>query len=425
MYKLRLFILLIIAFNIKLNAQNTVHLCEGENHNFGIPFTNGSVYNWQVQNSTIAIITSGNGTEHITLDLNNPGVFQLLVEEVDVNGCNGYDSILVEIHALPNPSILALGPISFCEGDSVLLQLDSNYVSNIWNNGINLTYTYIYSPGNYFATVIDTNGCSNISNYIYVDVNQNPIADYIIDGVCLNSPTTFINNSILQTGNISTLIWYLGNGEVLNGDSVTYTYTNLGSYNTELLVISDLGCRDTISKIFSIFNNPTAEFTFNPKTISTLMPDINFINTSENTFSVLWDFDDSTTSFLENPMHEFENPGIYNVMLTVSDTNFCVDSVVHKITMYYDYVLYIPNSFTPNGDGDNDKFGPVGLRMEKFKSYQFIIYNRWGDQVFITEKFSEKWDGIDAQSGVYNWVVILKDELGEIRKEVGEVILIK
>ena len=425
MYKLRFFILLIIAFNIKLNAQNMVHLCEGENHNFGVPFTNGSVYNWQVQNSTIAIITSGNGTEHITLDLNNPGVFQLLVEEVDVNGCNGYDSILVEIHALPNPSILALGPISFCEGDSVLLQLDSNYVSNIWNNGISLTYTYIDSTGNYFATVIDTNGCSNISNYIYVDVNQNPIADYIIDGVCLNSPTTFINNSILQTGNISTLIWYLGNGEVLHGDSISYTYTNLGSYNTELLVISDLGCRDTISKIFSIFNSPTAEFTFSPKTISTLMPDINFINTSENTFSVLWDFDDSTTSFLENPIHEFEDPGIYNVMLTVSDTNFCVDSVVHKITMYYDYVLYIPNSFTPNGDGDNDKFGPVGLRMEKFKSYQFIIYNRWGEQVFITEKFSEKWDGIDAQSGVYNWVVILKDELGEIRKEVGEVILIK
>jgi len=425
MYKLRLVILLIFAFNVKLNAQNMVHLCEGENHNFGLPFTNGSVYNWQVQNSTIATITSGNGTEHITLDLNNPGVFQLLVEEVDVNGCNGYDSILVEVHALPNPSILALGPISFCEGDSVLLQLNSNYVSNIWNNGISLTYTCIDSTGNYFATVIDTNGCSNISNSIYVDVNQNPIADYIIEGSCLNSPTTFINNSILQTGDISTLIWYLGNGEILNGDSVTYTYTNLGSYNTKLIVISDLGCSDTISKLFSILSNPIAEFTFSPKTISTLNPDMSFTNTSINSFPVIWDFDDSTTSLLENPMHEFENPGIYNVMLTVSDTNLCVDSIVHKIIMYYDYVLYVPNTFTPNGDGENDEFGPIGLRMEKYESYQFIIYNRWGEQVFITELVSEKWDGIDTQSGIYNWVVILKDELGEIRKETGKVMLIK
>lgn len=425
MYKLRLVILLIIAFNVKLNAQNMVHLCEGENHNFGVPFTNGSVYNWQVQNSTIAVITSGNGTEHITLDLNNPGVFQLLVEEVDVNGCNGYDSILVEIHALPNPSILALGPVSFCEGDSVLLQLDSNYISNIWNNGINLTYTYIDSTGNYFVTVVDTNGCSNTSNSIYVDVNQNPIADYSIDGVCLNTPTTFLNNSILQTGNISTLIWYLGNGEVLHGDSVIYTYTHLGSYTTTLLVISDLGCSDTISKAFSILNNPTAEFTFSPKIISTLIPEITFTNTSINTSSVLWNFDDSTTSLLENPIHEFENPGVYNVMLTVSDTNLCVDSVVHRITMYYDYVLYIPNTFTPNGDGVNDTFGPIGLRMEKYESFQFIIYNRWGEQVFITEDILKKWDGIDAQSGVYNWVVLLKDELGEIRKEIGEVRLIK
>ena len=112
-------------------------------------------------------------------------------------------------------------------------------------------------------------------------------------------------------------------------------------------------------------------------------------------------------------------------MLTVSDTNLCVDSVAHKIIMYYDYVLYVPNTFTPNADGDNDKFGPIGFRMEKYESYQFIVYNRWGGQVFITELVSEKWDGIGAQSGIYNWVVIIKDELGAIRKESGTVRLIK
>ena len=82
MYKIRLFILLIFAFNIKMNAQNTVHLCEGENHNFGVPFNNGSIYNWTIDNSTIALITSGNGTEHITVDLHSPGVLKLLVEPI-------------------------------------------------------------------------------------------------------------------------------------------------------------------------------------------------------------------------------------------------------------------------------------------------------------------------------------------------------
>ena len=136
MNRLKLVILLTFVFAIQLNAQNVVHLCVGENHNFGVPATLSSVYNWQIQGDpTIATITSGNGTEHIIIDLNNIGMFQLLVEEVDVNGCSGYDSVLVEVHALPMPNITAIGPISFCEGDSVLLQLDSIYVDNIWNNG--------------------------------------------------------------------------------------------------------------------------------------------------------------------------------------------------------------------------------------------------------------------------------------------------
>ena len=184
MRKLTAIILLLIAFATQVVAQSTVHLCAGTNHNFGVPYTVGSSYNWQVQaNTAIATITSGNGTEHIIMDLNNSGVFQLLVEEIDVNGCSGYDSILVEIHALPNPNIFALGPISFCEGDSVLLQVDSNYVTQSWNNGTTTIYTYADTSGNYYVNVTDTNGCSNNSNAINVVVHPNPIADFIINGI--------------------------------------------------------------------------------------------------------------------------------------------------------------------------------------------------------------------------------------------------
>ena len=152
----------------------------------------------------------------------------------------------------------------------------------------------------------------------------------------------------------------------MNGDSLLYTYTYAGDYFTQLFVTSDYGCLDSIGKWYSIYNPPIASFEYNPFSFSTLQPEMNFVTTTSNFISVFWDFDDSTYSILSNPLHEFEDPGIYDVMLMVSDSNQCVDSVIHRITMYYDFVLFIPNTFTPDKDGINDKFGPKGIRMEKY-----------------------------------------------------------
>ena len=120
MNKLKVLILLIsIVFCNKITAQDTLHLCVGTiDNNFSVPYTIGSTYHWQIQGApSIAVITSGNGTEHIKIDLNNIGVFKLVVHEEDINSCQGSDSIFIEVHSLPSPSIFALGPISFCEGD--------------------------------------------------------------------------------------------------------------------------------------------------------------------------------------------------------------------------------------------------------------------------------------------------------------------
>ena len=425
MNRLKLVILLIFAFTFKINAQNVVHLCEGDNHNFGVPLTVGSIYNWQVKNTTIATIVSGNGTEHIIIDLNNPGVFQLFVEEIDANGCSGYDSILVEIHAKPTPNIFALGPISFCEGDSVRLQVDSIYISNIWNNGMSAISILVDTTAEYFIEVEDTNGCVGVSSSIFTLQHPNPDVTFSIDGICENMPSLFTDLSTIPTDVITNRIWYFGDGSDAYGDSVVHIYEDNGDYHIKLIVISDFGCLDSISKVISIYNQPTADFSFNPYTISTLHPEVLFTNTSYNANPELWSFGDSTFSILENPTHIYDDPGVYDIWLTVSDSNQCIDSVSKKIIMYYDFVLYMPDSFTPNDDGDNDTFGPKGMRMEKYQSFQFIVYDRWGSKVFETENIAEWWDGNNAPIGGYSWIIIIKDEIGKIRKEVGLVNLIR
>jgi len=419
-------VILLFVLSSQVFAQDVVHLCVGDDHNFGVPYTIGSSYYWQVKgDTTIAKITSGDDTEYISIDLNNFGVFQLLVEETDANGCTGYDSILVEIHNLPNPNIFAVGPTSLCEGDSVMLQVDSAYSSFLWNNNSSSIYLYADTTASYSINVIDKNGCSNSSNIINVDLHPNPEADFIVDGICVNTTSQLLNTSTLSNGNIVSSIWYLGNRELGNGDSLLYTYTFAGDYFIELFVTSNYGCIDSIGKPYSIYNNPIASFDYTPFTVSTLQPQMNFITNTTNYNSLLWDFGDSIYSPFPSLSHEFEAAGIYDVWLTVADSNQCVDSVMHRITMHYDFVLYLPTAFTPNDDGDNDTFGPKGLRMEEYHSYEFSVFNRWGDILFETTDINDWWDGANSQHGTYSWAVVIVDELGALRKKTGEVLMIK
>jgi len=425
MRKLEVIILFLFAFATQVFAQNTAHLCIGNNRNFIVPNNPTSAYNWQVSDPNLATIDSGNGTHHILIDLNNIGVFKLLVEEIDANGCKGYDSILVQIHDLPQPNIFASGPISFCEGDSVLLQVDSVYSAFLWNNNSTSIYIYADTTDDYSVIVTDTNGCENTSNIISIDVHPNPEADFIVDGICVNMPSMLVSTSTISADNIVSSIWHFENGDIVNGDSLLYTYTLAGDYFAELFVTTNYACVDSILKFYTIYNNHIASFEYNPFTVSTLQPEMNFITNTPNYSSLLWDFDDSAYSVLPNPVHEFEVSGTYDVWLTIVDSNQCVDSVVHTIIMHYDFVLYMPNSFTPNNDGMNDTFGPKGIRMLEYKSYEFTVFNKWGEKVFTSDDISDRWDGRNSQNGIYSWRIIIEDELGKTRVKTGEVAVIK
>jgi gliding motility-associated-like protein len=418
-------ILFLFVFSIQLVAQNTVHLCVGETHNFAIPYTSGSVYSWEVQNSSIATIISGAGSENVTLNLNSSGIFKLIVEVLNANGCLGYDSVLVEIHENPTPFISALGPVLICEGVDLTIQTNSIYDSYLWSDGSIFSEILVDTSGNYSVIVTDEFGCKNESNSILIDVQSNFSANFDYEGICINNPTTFFNTSLSVSGMFNSLIWDFGNGFQSYEDSVTYLFDQIGDYQVSLLIETASGCRDSIIKTINVLGKPIANFKYNPYSISTLNSEINFENTSIDGTPYLWDFGDSTYSVIESPSHIYNNAGVYDVKLIVKDVNECVDSITKPIIMYYDFVLHVPTSFTPNNDGDNDQFGPQGLRMNKYKSYSFYIYNKWGEEIFETKDINRFWDGNDNQSGLYTWAIIIVDEIGALHKKVGNVLLIK
>ena len=96
-----------------------------------------------------------------------------------------------------------------------------------------------------------------------------------------------------------------------------------------------------------------------------------------------------------------------------------------EIILFFPLRIYIPTAFSPNGDGLNDTFGPVGEGINEFK---ITVYDRWGEVIFTSHDISTKWDGRHKGSpvpfGSYNYELVASGkEIGQVQKA-GSVTLI-
>lgn len=157
------------------------------------------------------------------------------------------------------------------------------------------------------------------------------------------------------------------------------------------------------------------------------------INTSLGGDIFEWDFgDNSTRESIENAVHKYEDdsPSEYNIMLIVHDDKGCVDTTYRIIKIEEELILFIPNSFTPNGNELNNIFRPILKNGIDPESFDFEIYNRWGECIFISKDIDIGWDGtyngILSSDGVYSWKITIKTLNSEGQKViVGHLNLLK
>ncbi len=130
--------------------------------------------------------------------------------------------------------------------------------------------------------------------------------------------------------------------------------------------------------------------------------------------SYYWDFGDGETSIEKNPKHDFKGLDKYHVVLTTTDKMGCKANA--DFTTEPPSEIFIPNSFTPNGDGFNDLFGVVGANVTEF---QMWIFDRYGNEVFYSDDINKKWNGsvengkYHSTSTVFNYLIRYKGELKE------------
>src|SRR5690606_317522 len=112
-------------------------------------------------------------------------------------------------------------------------------------------------------------------------------------------------------------------------------YANDGNYNVRLIVSSDNGCKDTITKNVNVWPLPVVDFS--PTTVC-LNDFTRFIDQSNvslgSNIAWNWDFDDNTVSTVQSPIHNYTSEGVYQVQLTVTTDKGCIDSVTKPVTVH-------------------------------------------------------------------------------------------
>jgi gliding motility-associated-like protein len=141
--------------------------------------------------------------------------------------------------------------------------------------------------------------------------------------------------------------------------------------------------------VINVYDNPVAGFSFSPNPGQENTPTL-FTNTSIGAVRYFWAFGDGDTSTQVNPVHQYNATASFDACLVAFNQFGCRDTVCQEVTAFIVPLLDVPNAFTPNGDGVNDRVFVRGFGIAKMT---FRIYNRWGQMVFQSADQQTGWDG--------------------------------
>lgn len=264
--------------------------------------------------------------------------------------------------------------------------------------------------GVYTIRLVAIDTICDISDTAYLTVEHEkgiePQANFTVDyNVCDQSRTVYITNKSRRATNYH---WNFGNGVLKDINLNTYSYPAQGQY-TIRLIVEDSVCNkfDTAEVVVNFVTDiPPPLVNITP----TQCEDGRFIVSYQNDSSYYkyrWEWEDGTVEYAKYPITRVPYSGQQTILLTIIDDKcgqtfeYSFDVDISRI----DQRVFIPNAFTPNGDGVNDVLLLKG--NECMRDAVFTIYNRWGQVVFTTDKpFGEFWDGTyneGLKEDTYTW----------------------
>ncbi|RYM32417.1 hypothetical protein ERX46_14160 [Brumimicrobium glaciale] len=294
---------------------------------------------------------------------------------------------------------------------------------------VNTTYT---------ATVTDQCG-DQVSMDVIVELYPTPSANLVADKLsgCVPLDVNFLN--ITNPSDVgSNCVWTI-NEQTFNGcTGINYTFTEGGCYDVNLQIESPFGCMGdtTFFDYICVDEYPTASFNYSPDAPTTINNIVDFTNTSEGATNYEWTFEKEGTSSLISPTITFSNIEIgqeVTVCLIATSRFGCEDEVCDDILFKDEFIVYVPNSFTPDGDKYNPMFSPRFPPDSDIIEYRMQIYNRWGEIMFESFDSQVGWRGTYGtgssnivKEGTYIWKIqIVEGRDLKQREFIGHVTLLK
>lgn len=241
--------------------------------------------------------------------------------------------------------------------------------------------------------------------------------------LCPGSPLSFKDLSSSTIKPITSWLWKFGDGDSSEVQNPQHTYTNGGMYNVVLMSQNVRGCADTIVRKIIIQNfKPFAGM----DTVIVKGESILFNATGGESYKWIPGYNLNNDS-IYNPYGYYPDTGAFTYQVDVKSAFGCLGSDTIQVLVVGQAAFYVPNAFSPNGDGDNDIFRPIAVGFRSLN--HFRIFNRWGEKVYFGQSLESGWDGNykgrPAEMGVYFWELSYTDRYGKTGVMKGDVTLMR
>lgn len=338
--------------NVASNPSAQLIFIDNQCQNTGIIFTDGSSTSsgiltdwfWSFGDSTTA---SGDSISH---QFNSAGAFNVQLTVTNSFGCT--DSVSDSIHVEPAPSA-NFSVFNTCLNE----QTQFINLSDI-PSGLSATYSWSFgngdsstavSPVESYAPVIASydvtliiavnNGCNDTTSINITTGNKPaPAFTFTPDTACAGNAVTFTDNSLPASGDtIIHRYWSFGDG-TYDSTSVNpvHQYANAGSYTITLTAVSPTYCDSSVTAQIFVIESPVAEFTATDTCFgfATTFTDLSTPPPGSSITTWNWNFGDSSTDTIQNPVYNYSVHGTYQVALTVVNSFGCSNTVNHFVPVY-------------------------------------------------------------------------------------------